>query len=263
MVVMDASSYIEIRPNRDIPAFRVGDTVRVSAIVVEGERRRTQAFEGVVIRIKKGGVNSSFTVRRVSHGVGVERVFPYYSPLVEKVDVTRVGKVRRARLYYLRERVGKAARLKAGSRARFEELTQRPMPEEIEEEEEVLDEVAAVDELPEDAEEFVEAGAEGEGSVEPEAEPIVAAAEEPVADEGEAAEPVEASAEEPEVAASDGDAVEEVVEAEAAAEPEPEAAEESEPEAVVEEPETPEEEALEETIETESGEERGEATDDK
>ena len=107
------------------------------AIVVEGDRRRTQAFEGVVIRIRRGGVNSNFTVRRVSHGVGIERVFPYFSPLVEKVDVTRVGKVRRAKLYYLRERVGKAARLKPGSRARFEALTNRPYVEQ-EEAEDVL-----------------------------------------------------------------------------------------------------------------------------
>lgn len=143
-----ADAYVDIKPNRNIPAFQVGDTVRVHAIVVEGDRRRTQAFEGVVIRIRKGAVNASFTVRRVSHGVGIERVFPYHSPLVEKVDVTRVASVRRAKLYYLRDRVGKAARLKPGSRARFESLTNRPYVEEEEvdvlaseaEEEEVLDE---------------------------------------------------------------------------------------------------------------------------
>src|SRR5712692_7746013 len=120
---MDANSYVDLKLNPNIPAFRPGDAVRVHAKVVEGDRQRIQVFEGVVIRIRRGGVSSSFTVRRVSHGIGVERVFPYYSPLVDKVEVTRVGRVRRARLYYLRQRVGKAARIKAGSRARFDELT--------------------------------------------------------------------------------------------------------------------------------------------
>jgi large subunit ribosomal protein L19 len=123
---MNADSYVELKPNRNIPAFRVGDTIKVHATVVEGERRRIQMFEGVVIRIRQGGINSNFTVRRVSHSVGVERVFPYYSPLVDKVEVTRVAKVRRAKLYYLRERVGKAARLRPGPRARFESLTNLP-----------------------------------------------------------------------------------------------------------------------------------------
>ena len=133
---MDARSYVELKPNRNIPDFRPGDSVRVHATVVEGSRRRTQAFEGVVIRIRRKGPASSFTVRRVSHGVGVERVFPYYSPLVEKVEVMRVGQVRRATLYYLRERVGKAGRIKAGARSRFEELTAPPPEEEEEYEEE-------------------------------------------------------------------------------------------------------------------------------
>jgi large subunit ribosomal protein L19 len=123
---MNADAYVELKPNRNIPAFRVGDTIKVHATVVEGERRRIQMFEGVVIRIRRGGINSNFTVRRVSHSVGVERVFPYYSPLVDKVEVTRVANVRRAKLYYLRDRVGKAARLKPGARARFESLTNLP-----------------------------------------------------------------------------------------------------------------------------------------
>ena len=120
---MNADSYVDLKPNPKIPDFRSGDAVRVHARVVEGDRERIQVFEGVVIRIRRGGVNSSFTVRRITHGIGVERVFPYYSPLVEKVEVSRVGRVRRARLYYLRDRVGKAARIKPGSRARFEALT--------------------------------------------------------------------------------------------------------------------------------------------
>ncbi len=119
---MDANSYVEIKPNRNIPSFRSGDTVRVHVKIVEGERERIQVFEGVVILKKGGGINSNFTVRRVSHGIGVERVFPYHSPLIAKVEVTKVGRVRRARLYYLRDRVGKAARIRAGSRERFEDL---------------------------------------------------------------------------------------------------------------------------------------------
>ena len=122
---MDVSHLIELSENTEIEPFGPGDTVRVSAKVVEGDRERIQIFEGVVLRIRRGQGNSSFTVRRVSHGIGVERVFPYYSPLVDKVEVTRVGRVRRARLYYLRDRVGKAARIKPGSRARFDELTKQ------------------------------------------------------------------------------------------------------------------------------------------
>ena len=264
MVAMDASAYVELKPNRNIPAFRVGDTVRVHAIVVEGERRRTQAFEGVVIRIKKGGINSAFTVRRVSHGVGVERVFPYYSPLVDKVDVTRVGKVRRSRLYFLRDRVGKAARLKAGSRARFEELTHRPMPPEFEDE--VEEEVVAEDETLDEAEGVVQEEASQKApEVEGKGEPLVEAeAEAPEADvepEPEVSTEVEAEREPVAPTEAPAEAVEDVIEAEGGEAPEAEApAEETEPEPVVEEPDTPEEEALEETIESESGEEPGEAT---
>jgi large subunit ribosomal protein L19 len=171
-----ADAFVDVKPNRNIPAFQVGDTIRVHAIVVEGDRRRTQAFEGVVIRIRNGGINSSFTVRRVSHGVGIERVFPYHSPLVEKVDVTRVSKVRRAKLYYLRDRVGKAARLRPGSRARFEALTNRPFVEE-----EAVD-VLAVE--PEEEEALVE----GEGAAEAEAAAEEAPSAEAPADDAPAAE---------------------------------------------------------------------------
>jgi large subunit ribosomal protein L19 len=182
---MDASSYIDVKPNKNIPDFRVGDTVRVHATVVEGNRRRIQAFEGVVIRRKRGGINSNFTVRRVSHGVGVERIFPFFSPLVDKVEVTRVGRVRQARLYYLRERIGKAARLKAGSRARFEELTARPVVE-AEVAEEVVEDAAVSTETSDEA--ALESAPEAEASA---AEPDVAEApdteeattDEPVAEE--------------------------------------------------------------------------------
>ena len=95
------------------PEFNVGDTVRVAVRIKEGEKERIQNFEGTVIAKKHGGVAETFTVRRTSYGVGVERVFPINSPFVEKVDVIRAGKVRRAKLFYLRERTGKAAKVKA------------------------------------------------------------------------------------------------------------------------------------------------------
>lgn len=94
-----------------IPSFRAGDTLRVRVKVVEGNRERVQAFEGVCIARKNDGVNSSFTVRKLSYGEGVERVFPLYSPRIEGIDVVRHGKVRRAKLYYLRGLTGKAARI--------------------------------------------------------------------------------------------------------------------------------------------------------
>lgn len=96
----------------DIPDFRPGDTVRVHVRVVEGNRARTQIFEGVVLRRQGGGLRETFTVRKVSFGVGVERTFPVHTPSIDRIEVTRRGKVRRAKLYYLRERVGKKARIK-------------------------------------------------------------------------------------------------------------------------------------------------------
>lgn len=96
----------------DLPEFRTGDTVRVHVRIAEGDKERVQAFEGVVIRRKRGGVHSSFTVRKVSYGVGVERVFPLHSPMISKIDVVSRGRVRRSRLFYLRERSGKRARIK-------------------------------------------------------------------------------------------------------------------------------------------------------
>lgn len=97
---------------RDLPDFAPGDTVRVHVKVVEADRERIQVFEGVVLRRSGGGLNETFTVRKVSQGVGVERTFPLHSPRVDKIEVVRRGDVRRARLYYLRERSGKAARVK-------------------------------------------------------------------------------------------------------------------------------------------------------
>ena len=109
---MNMASLIEIKPNPNIPAFAPGDTIKVSAKIVEGERQRIQAFQGVVIKVRRGGIGSSFTVRRVAYGIGVERTFPLYSPLMEKVEVVRRGKVRRAKLYYLRGLSAKASRIK-------------------------------------------------------------------------------------------------------------------------------------------------------
>ena len=97
----------------DIPDFRVGDTVRVHQRITEGSRERTQVFEGVVIARKGGSSTETFTVRRISFGVGVERIFPVHSPRLVKIEVTAHGRVRRAKLYYLRDRIGKAARVKS------------------------------------------------------------------------------------------------------------------------------------------------------
>ncbi len=108
----------ELTESPQVAAFNPGDTVRVHAKVVEGDRERVQVFEGVVIRRRRGGAGASFTVRRVTHGVGVERTFLYHSPRLDKVEVTRHGRVRRSRLYYLRGLTGKAARIKEKARQR-------------------------------------------------------------------------------------------------------------------------------------------------
>ena len=94
------------------PVFNIGDVVKVGVSIKEGEKERVQVFEGTVIAKKHGGINETFTVRKISNGIGVERIFPLHSPNVKTVDVVRRGKVRRAKLYYLRDRVGKAAKVK-------------------------------------------------------------------------------------------------------------------------------------------------------
>ncbi|HEX4209330.1 MAG TPA: 50S ribosomal protein L19 [Candidatus Binataceae bacterium] len=95
----------------DLPPFRVGDTLRLQVKVVEGEKERIQSFEGIVIKMNRGGNRATFTVRKISYGIGVERIFPLHSPRIEKIQVLSRGKVRRAKLYYLRELSGKAARV--------------------------------------------------------------------------------------------------------------------------------------------------------
>ena len=97
---------------QELPVIRIGDTIRVHNRIKEGNRQRIQMFEGTVIAKHDGGISETFTVRRMSYGVGVEKTFPIHSPNVEKVDIIRVGKVRRAKLYYLRDRVGKASKVK-------------------------------------------------------------------------------------------------------------------------------------------------------
>ena len=109
---MSITSLTEVKPNPNIPDITPGDTVKVSSKIVEGGKERTQVLQGIVISMRRGGAGANFTVRHVAYGVGVERTFPLYSPLVEKVEVVRHGKVRRAKLYYLRGLGSKAARKK-------------------------------------------------------------------------------------------------------------------------------------------------------
>ena len=105
-------AFVEKHKKAETPNVAIGDTVRVHLKVKEGNRERIQVFEGTVISKKHGGIEETFTVRRISYGIGVEKVFPVHAPSIEKVEVVRHGKVRRAKLYYLRKRVGKAAKVK-------------------------------------------------------------------------------------------------------------------------------------------------------
>ena len=105
-------AFVSEQLKAEVPAFNIGDTIRVHNKIKEGNRERVQMFEGTVIAMKHGGIHETFTVRRVSYGVGVERVVPVHSPNIDKIEIVRHGKVRRAKLYYLRDRVGKAAKVK-------------------------------------------------------------------------------------------------------------------------------------------------------
>ena len=198
---MDIRLIVQPKKNPNIPDFRPGDTVRVMARVVEGDRERVQAFEGVVIRKRRGGINSNFTVRRVTHGIGVERTFPLYSPRLESVRVIRVGRVRRAKLYYLRKRMGKRARVRAGSRDRFEELT-RQLGEAAEEP--PAEEAEAAQELEAEGEaEEVEAAADEDEAAEAEGEEVAEPDTETVAEEEKEGAEAEEATEEP---AAEGEA---------------------------------------------------------
>ena len=108
---IEQENLTKLAASKRIDAFNEGDTVRVNVLIVEGDSERVQAFEGLVIARKNAGVRSAFTVRKISHGEGVERIFPLYSPRVESIELIRKGNVRRAKLYYLRGRTGKAARI--------------------------------------------------------------------------------------------------------------------------------------------------------
>ena len=200
---MDIASLVNIKKNPKIPDIAPGDTVKVSARIVEAGKERVQVFQGVVLKIKRGGTGASFTVRHVAFGIGVERTFPLNSPLVEKVEIVRQGKVRRSRLYYLRGLSGKEARRKIKrverkSRQVGEELIETE-PEEVLEPEDVLKE-------------------EPEAAVEEKAEAVAVAEAKPEAVAAEPAETVPATAEEAEAAPEESTAEPPVMEKEEAAE---------------------------------------------
>jgi large subunit ribosomal protein L19 len=174
---------IERRQVRPIPDFRVGDRVRVHFQVVEGTRRRTQVFEGVVLKKKGGGARGTFTVRKLSFGVGVERTFPVHSPKIERVEVMGRGEVRRAKLYYLRGRVGRAARLREMRDFRPEGVATIAAPEqEAAEAQDGAAEAAADEAVAESAEQT-----EPEVTDEPAAESVEET--EPQSEQGEAPDP--------------------------------------------------------------------------
>ena len=172
---------------RDVPRFKAGDTVRVHFRVIEGNRQRIQVFEGIVIKRQGAGVRETFTVRKQSFGVGVERTFPLHSPKIEKIEVTAIGDVNRAKLYYLRGKVGKRARVRA---KRGVPLPVAPAPTESDMPEEVGEQEALEEVAPEEPEAEAEAAAE---------EPVEEMAEEPGPEPESAVEaepePVEAEAE--------------------------------------------------------------------
>jgi large subunit ribosomal protein L19 len=168
---------------KDRPRFKAGDTVRVHFQVIEGQRRRVQVYEGIVIKRQGAGARETFTVRKQSFGVGVERTFPLHSPKVEKIEVTQIGDVNRAKLYYLREKVGKKARVRAVQRTDKldSQYAAQPIDDEPDELEEDSDELAeepvaesgetAVDEPADDtAEPAAEVEVEADAAAEPEAE---------------------------------------------------------------------------------------------
>jgi len=129
MQLLDKEAVKTLAKARAVPDFRPGDTLKVSIKVIEGERERIQAFEGVCIARKNAGVNSNFTLRKISYGEGVERIFPLYSPRIAEIEVVRRGAVRRAKLYYLRGRAGKAARISEAERTVIEATAAEGAPE--------------------------------------------------------------------------------------------------------------------------------------
>ena len=176
MAVSEMIDTLERQQVRPIPDFRVGDRVRVHFQVVEGTRRRTQVFEGVVLKQKGGGSRRTFTVRKLSFGVGVERTFPVHSPKIERIEVVGRGEVRRAKLYYLRGRVGRAARLREMRDFRPDEVGMLAAPQQA----------PAADAAAEDGAAEAAAAPEAADEVAEDAAP-----EEPVAESAEEAEPQE------------------------------------------------------------------------
>ena len=151
----------KLTAKKRVPAFRPGDTLKVTVKIIEGEKSRSQAFEGMCIARKNNSINSNFTVRKISHGEGVEKVFPLFSPIIEKIEVLRKGNVRRAKLYYLRDRTGKRARI--ADRDRGDEIDQFrfieentdveiPTPEKKEEEKQGEEKIVEVKESNDSAE---------------------------------------------------------------------------------------------------------------
>ena len=187
---LEAEQAQAIEAKRQLPAFSPGDTIRVLVRVTEGTRTRIQAYEGVCIARQGGGLNQSFTVRKISYGEGVERVFPVYSPLVEGVEVVRRGKVRRAKLYYLRDRRGKSARIVEKTNARAKGLNDAARAEMLAEKARLeAEKIAAVEALGAEkaAEEAAAKAAEAEAAKAAEAEAAQAAAAEDKAAAEEAA----------------------------------------------------------------------------
>ena len=177
-----------------IPELKVGNTVRVHVRIKEGNKERIQVFEGIIIKVQGGGVNKTFTVRKISYGVGVEKTFLVHSPLVEKVELVRVGKARRARLFYLRDRVGKSAKTREQVGARIEDK-EIVLKEDLTEEPAEVEEVA-VESAPEEAPAVETENVEVQETVDTvKEEPVETVKEEPVKEE-KAEEPVEESAEE-------------------------------------------------------------------
>ena len=172
---MDIIKSIEHEQLKDkVPELKVGNTVRVHAKIKEGNRERIQVFEGIIIKKQGGGVNETFTVRKISYGVGVEKTFLLHSPMVEKVEVVRVGKARRAKLFYLRDRIGKSARTKekVGAKIETKEIVLKEQVEEEPVQEEVVEEATPVEEAP--VEEVKEAVVEEAPAEEVEEEPAQA-----------------------------------------------------------------------------------------
>jgi large subunit ribosomal protein L19 len=185
---MDVSTLVKLPANPAVPQVSPGDTVKVRLRVIEGEKQRSQVFQGTVIRTRRGGNGASFTVRRVTHGIGVERTFMVHSPLLEKVEVVRRGKVRRAKLYYLRNLSTREARLKERTTARGEETAAAEVVETV---------MAAAEAETEDADTqaAVKGESSGQAEVEMEARAEATKVEEEMGGEGEQDEREGASAE--------------------------------------------------------------------